>query len=185
MANILRENCADLVAHADLYVGGVDGVHVAWQRLDGDLIDLCFVAAGAGDELALPPRAAKPQRRDGLWQTTCFEMFVTTGAGYAEYNFSPSGDWATYHFTGYRQGMAILDVPAPHIRMTQGDDALMLHAQITLPPMLAPDARAGFSAIIADVAGDKAYWALRHPPGRPDFHHDDCFAARLGAPQRP
>jgi len=24
-----------------------------------------------------------------------------------------------------------------------------------------------------------SYWALRHPPGGPDFHHADCFAMEL------
>ncbi len=185
MANILRENCADLVAHDGVHAGGVDAIHVAWQCLDDDLLDLRFVAAGVGDQLALPSPNTVPTRRDGLWQTSCFEMFAATDAGYAEYNFSPSGDWAAYHFTGYRCGMALLDVPAPHIRLTHRDHGLTLNITLTLPPKLAQDARVGFSSIIADAAGGKAYWALCHPQGPPDFHHDDCFAARLGAPQRP
>lgn len=185
MANILRENCADLVAHNGMAAGGVDAIHVAWQCLDGDLLSLRFVVTGAGNQLALPPLSTVPQRRDGLWQASCFEMFAATDAGYAEYNFSPSGDWAAYHFTGYRRGMALLNVPAPHIRLARSDHGLTLEVTLSLPPKLAQDARVGFSAIIADTAGNKAYWALRHPPGVPDFHHDDCFAARLGAPQRP
>ncbi len=185
MANILRENCANLVAHDGAHGGGVDAIHVAWQWLAGDLLGLCFVAAGADDQLALPPPSATPQRRDGLWQTSCFEMFAATDAGYVEYNFAPSGDWAAYHFTGYRRGMALLDVPAPQIELARGGHGLTLEATLTLPRDVAPDARVGFSAIIADTAGNKAYWALRHPPGQPDFHHDDCFAARLGAPLRP
>jgi hypothetical protein len=40
----------------------------------------------------------------------------------------------------------------------------------------------GLSAVIEEVDGSKSYWALRHPPGQPDFHHRDCFALRLEAP---
>jgi hypothetical protein len=88
---------------------------------------------GAGD-LVLPAFAGAA-RQDGLWRTTCFELFVTTdvarvlrqaqderGPGespvrpepvegraltpaYSEFNFSPSERWAAYDFTGYREGM--------------------------------------------------------------------------------
>ena len=36
--------------------------------------------------------------------------------------------------------------------------------------------RLGLSALIEDRAGHMSYWALAHPPGKPDFHHKDCFA---------
>jgi len=41
----------------------------------------------------------------------------------------------------------------------------------------------GLSAIIIEAHGTKSYWALRHPPGPPDFHHPDCFALTLPAPE--
>ena len=44
------------------------------------------------------------------------------------------------------------------------------------------DWRAGLSAIIEEADGTKSYWALAHPPGKPDFHHPDCFALELPAP---
>ena len=37
----------------------------------------------------------------------------------------------------------------------------------------------GLSAVIEDDAGTLSYWALRHPPGKPDFHHPDAFALEL------
>jgi hypothetical protein len=39
--------------------------------------------------------------------------------------------------------------------------------------------RLGLSALIEDASGRKSYWALAHPPGKPDFHHADCFAYEL------
>ena len=40
--------------------------------------------------------------------------------------------------------------------------------------------RLGLSAVLEAKDGTKSYWALAHPPGdQPDFHHPDCFAARL------
>jgi hypothetical protein len=33
--------------------------------------------------------------------------------------------------------------------------------------------------VVEDEAGAFAYWALKHPPGKPDFHHPDAFALVL------
>ena len=53
------------------------------------------------------------------------------------------------------------------------------------PDILRAGARIALSAVIEEVDGTKSYWALRHPPGAPDFHHPDCFALELPAPEAP
>jgi hypothetical protein len=40
------------------------------------------------------------------------------------------------------------------------------------------------SAVIEEKDGTKSYWALKHPPGKPDFHHRDCFALTLPAAEK-
>ena len=35
------------------------------------------------------------------------------------------------------------------------------------------------TAVIEETSGVKSYWALRHPPGKPDFHHADGFVVEL------
>jgi hypothetical protein len=40
------------------------------------------------------------------------------------------------------------------------------------------------SAIIEETNGRKSFWALKHPPEKPDFHHDDCFDLQLPGPSR-
>ena len=42
----------------------------------------------------------------------------------------------------------------------------------------------GISAVIEEQDGRLSYWALAHPPGKPDFHHRDCFALRLPPVER-
>ncbi len=42
----------------------------------------------------------------------------------------------------------------------------------------------GLSAVIEDDAGRLSYWALKHPPGKPDFHHGDSFALEIPFPGR-
>ena len=38
--------------------------------------------------------------------------------------------------------------------------------------------REGMS-VVEEADGRHSYWSLRHPPGRPDFHHPDGFALAL------
>jgi hypothetical protein len=73
---------------------------------------LRWVVEGAA-ALVVPARADRPERTDGLWQTTCCEMFLRQAAGYREINLSPSGNWAAYGFDGYRSGMAPAPLPRP------------------------------------------------------------------------
>ena len=37
----------------------------------------------------------------------------------------------------------------------------------------------GLSAVIEGADGGLSYWALRHPPGKPDFHHPEAFVLEL------
>jgi len=41
------------------------------------------------------------------------------------------------------------------------------------------------SAVIEEAKGNKSYWALVHPPGKPDFHHRDSFAYELSPAVHP
>jgi hypothetical protein len=170
-----------LVIHRDgppLPIGIDAGVRLSLDRK----LRFDFMLSGAIDRVAIaPPRAG--ERTDGLWQHSCFEAFLRLpGGGYVEFNFSPSGDWASYRFDAYRTGMRA-DPAMPRLRVERSDEGLALAAEIDLAgwPAL-PDA-IGLSAVIEEIDGTKSYWALRHPPGKPDFHHPDCFAIQLPAPE--
>ena len=69
------------------------------------------------------------------------------------------------------------------IEVQSGPDCCTLQAALDLDglPGLASDTewRLGLSALIEDMNGAWSYWALAHPPGKPDFHHAACFAHRL------
>ena len=36
------------------------------------------------------------------------------------------------------------------------------------------------TAVLEEQDGTKSYWALAHPPEKPDFHMPDCFIGKLG-----
>ena len=128
------------------------------------------------------PEQKTSTRQDELWRHTCFEAFVSDGKGYLEFNFSPSTEWAAYHFSQYRTGMAQLKLATPEIRIQSAPRQFDLCADIRLEedlPISSPPWRLGLSAVVESVAGKKSYWALAHPDGDPDFHHASCFALQI------
>ncbi|MET0586994.1 MAG: DOMON-like domain-containing protein [Novosphingobium sp.] len=169
-----------LICHPDTPARTVRGIDVELVRKPGALW-LRYYIDGVLDALALPPPATAV-RKDGLWQTTCLEAFVrdSAGEGYREFNFSTSGEWAAYSFTSYRDGMEQLPLKfGPEISLDVSDSHLALEATIPVEP---GDYRFALSAVIEETDGTKSYWALVHPSGKPDFHHPDCFALHLIAP---
>jgi hypothetical protein len=146
----------------------------------GSLV-LCYFVTGNIGGLRLPP-IAPPVRAEELWQRTCFEAFVRCEAcdSYYEFNFAPSTQWAAYQFDGYRSGMRQASgVSAPAIAIKASAAIFRLKTSLELGQLsdLPRDAswRLGLSALIEETNGHTSYWALAHPPGKPDFHHADCF----------
>ncbi|OLB12542.1 MAG: hypothetical protein AUH10_08060 [Gammaproteobacteria bacterium 13_2_20CM_66_19] len=125
-------------------------------------------------------------RADGLWRHTCFEAFIAAPGvpGYFEFNFSPTLAWAAYQFTDYRDGMAPASLTrAPGLQVRRSSEQLELTATVHLGGLTglseAPALRLALAAAIEDDRGRLSYWALEHPPGRPDFHHPESFTMEL------
>jgi hypothetical protein len=162
-------------------------IDVAAGGTAGGVLRLTFTLTGDLAALCIPE--PRPSRRvDGLWRHTCCEVFVMAGEGpaYREYNFSPSGEWACYVFRDYRDGGQPVAMPDPLIAPRRGGDRLELTAEVPvecLPP--GERLRLGLSAVVEDAHRVLSYWALRHPPGPPDFHHPDAFALALALPATP
>ncbi len=149
-------------------------------RRGDDRIHLRYRLTGPVDGVAIPPRRP-PDRRDGLWQHTCFEAFVRSGLGdgYVELNLAPSTEWAAYRFDFHRTGMRDLPMTPPEIKAESDRYCLELSAVATIPHVVGP-LRLNLTAVIEERDGTKSYWALSHPPeGPPDFHHPACFTLEL------
>ena len=137
------------------------------------------------------PPAGDGGRADGLWKHTCFEAFLRgpSGESYLELNLAPSTQWAAYRFEGYRRGMAQAELAAPpRIEVRSAPGRFELTATVDLgraAALVEGPWRLGLSTVIEAADGRTSYWALAHPPGKPDFHHPDCFALELPAPEGP
>jgi hypothetical protein len=141
--------------------------------------NIWFGVSAPAERFSLPQ--GEPDRADDLWQTTCFEAFLRPAGAdaYREWNFAPSGQWAAYDFSGYREKRSNAAVAqSPYIRMEDNLTWWALGATIAVDADL--QWQLGLSAILEEKAGTKSYWALAHPSGdKPDFHDPICFAAHL------
>jgi len=167
-----------LKPHPDTPCGAEIAISVLVTR-NGDRLTLLYAIEGDTDRLRYPSIESS-ERTDGLWQATCLEAFVVSGddQAYLELNFSPSTQWASYRFDDYRVGMREAEI-VPTIEIETVERRYDLRATLELPD--AGPWHIGLSAVIEELDGRKSYWALAHPPGKPDFHQRTCFVLQLPA----
>lgn len=173
-----------LLPHPDSAAGPVRQLEATAGYGPDGALRLTWRLAGDLSRLRVPPVAA-PGQADELWRHTCFEAFVADphSSGYLELNFSPSGQWAAYGFRSYRTGMAPLPLKKPPAaRWRQAADELTLAVDFRMDDLPGPPGprppvavRVALAAVIEDQQGTLSYWALRHPAGKPDFHHAEAF----------
>jgi hypothetical protein len=171
-----------LTPHPDTPCSGISRIEV---ELEHDVLGLrlCYRMSGDADRVVVASRerGASPRRCDGLWTGTCCELFMADAgeAGYREYNFAPSGDWAAYRFDAYRSGRAALETCGPRIAFERRP--AMLELTVTLTDLRCAGALRIGVACVVETDAELSYWALAHPPGRPDFHDPSAFALTLAA----
>lgn len=157
---------------------------------DGGLELSYQVTAEPGTLVIPPPSADTAGPVDGLWRHTCLEVFLmrSGGSAYREFNFSPSGQWASYAFSAPRQRDVAAEAgwrTSPKIAFFKLSKGFSLRA--TLPASHLPGGegglRIGLSAVLETHQAESpelcTYWALHHPLPLPDFHHSAAFALTL------
>jgi hypothetical protein len=179
---------AALTCHPETFSQAVHGIEVRVSWTEGEVLAVTYTVQGDIERLLIPP-SRPPRQADYLWRHTCFEAFVAVKGKpeYYEFNFAPSREWAAYSFRRYRDGALLEDGElAPKISARCAGDSFALNAVIRLHrlPMIPQNVRLelGLSAVIEEENGVLSYWALRHPPGKPDFHHRDAFALDIERP---
>ena len=182
-----------LVAHPGTANEAVRRVAARVEVAGADSLRFQYVLEADLRQVRIPPPVADAGRADRLWVHTCFEAFVglPESSAYLELNFSSSGQWAAYRFDSYRQGMTPALEVAPRLVRQVREQRLELEAEVSLDGILPPGPgpgprtprelrlRIGLSTVVEDREGRLSYWALRHPPGRPDFHHPESFSLVL------
>jgi hypothetical protein len=152
--------------------------------LEVDVLSVTYRISGAIDQIKVAAPRAQPSRKDELWRTTCFELFVKLPerAEYWEYNLSPSRDWNVYRFTSYRSALQqepqIADINVA--TETAQTHLTSVRAALPLPAALREQKLViGVSSVIEDARGNVHYFALRHDGAKPDFHDPAGFVLSL------
>lgn len=156
-----------------------------------------FRLTGELDQIDLGTGHPKHQRAIGLWNKTCFELFIKNGESeYLEFNFSPDFEWNAFYFS--QPGKKLTEYPAikgVKLDILYSLQTFLLIAEIdhTLFPnsFLGKNNEKQWSASISAViqikhqnenkinkensVGPLTYWALKHSDTKPNFHHFDSF----------
>ena len=179
------QSSAILYCHPDTPCAAIQKIESSISCERSNILTVSYILKGAVDQLRVPLDGPVRRAYD-LWQHTCFEFFIgaKNDVEYYEFNFSPSGEWAAYEFRNYRDGGPI-DVEGlePKIIVQRGAGTLELSAVLRLDRLAGLQTDVclafGLSAVIENLDGSLSYWALKHPPGKPDFHHSDAFALEI------
>ena len=167
----------ELTLHPDCKIGPITGVSATIEAtaqgcavrfvLDGDIAAIKV------------PEPAKPIREDLLWQTTCAEIFWQPEGDtyYREFNLSPSGKWAVYDFTDFREGMA--NAPADGVDISCEVTATRLQIAAEMACDLPVPADVALNLIVEGLDGYLYNWALAFPPGEYEFHSAICRQFRV------
>jgi hypothetical protein len=178
-------NWAALTGHFSTPGGAARGIDARVEVDESGRIVFRYLLRAQTSSVRVPP-AQPAERADGLWRHTCFEAFVSVpgAAGYYELNFAPSRQWAVYRFDAYRKGGSSvrLDAP-PEISVRCYEDRLEVDAAVHARDLSALAGsrciKLGLSAVVEEEDGRLSYWALKHAPGKPDFHNPRGFALEL------
>ncbi|MDD1631850.1 MAG: hypothetical protein LUP91_06530, partial [Methylococcaceae bacterium] len=120
-----------LICHTDTVCNAVQTLQVKVDSQPQGDLHISFELTGDLAKIRIPA-PLPPAAVDGLWERTCFEVFVAVEgeAGYHEFNFSPSGQWAAYAFSDYRVLSAWTVNQAPIVSFVQDSGHLLLQAVI-------------------------------------------------------
>lgn len=154
------------------------------MALHEDELTLRYQVDGDSSDLFWPEQKQAPERRDEIWQATCFEFFLASrnNAPYIELNFCPSGDWAAYVFDVYRGSSINPDFSAPRISTTKTtSSSKVLEVVIPWLPLksLLSEGDALIFALTACLqnGGKQSFWSHAHAADQPDFHNKALYLA--------
>ena len=142
----------ELICHPDTPAKAVRAVAVEVSLSLEDGFALRYIVGGSIADLVLPHGEGElviaDSATDGLWESTCFEAFLTEEGqpDYTEFNYSPDGRWACYQFDDYRSLLRSDELAPWEMVAERGEQSYALRIE----PGIFPDigAKLALSAVI-------------------------------------
>src|SRR5437899_7689045 len=138
------QHCIDLKCHPSTRPEAVRAIQVLVRRSASAELQMTFRLDGDIPRIRVPSPGL-PRIATQLWQHTCFEAFIAVEgqSAYHEFNFAPSGEWAVYAFSSYRNGGPLADeMMRPHIAVRSTGNRLELDTLVRLEVLSAIHAHA-------------------------------------------
>jgi len=176
---------SSLVCHPRTPAAAIVAIHVELACVGARELALRYRIVGELDRVRVAGLGTElPAER--LWEHTCCELFVAgeQGGAYHEWNFSPTGQHASFGFASYRERSSAEPAAASVQSVEHDARQLVLASRVTVPDALGDRIRIGLAAVVRDQADVCSYWAAHHPCERPDFHHTGGFVLALELPRR-
>lgn len=139
-------------------------------------LSFSYSVAGNLEQIYFPSPISGPTRKDDLWKTTCFELFIAVkdSPRYWEFNLSPSGEWNAYVMDAYRQVNMREETRIQQIQFAIRRDAecFSLEGELDLKDCIPEEfpIEVGITSVIRTRDGRESFWALSHPHKVADFH---------------
>ncbi len=144
----------------------------------------------SGEDLSkilLPSPLINPGRVIGLWESTCFEMFIKNSNSdeYLEFNVTSEYTWNVFHFPNKKARLKeYLEIANLGVSAVNSKDKFCLTCWFSvdkLPSYFWSDGKMniGLTAVIETKENELSYWAIKHADDKPNFHQHDTFIYEL------
>lgn len=158
------------------------------KQIELGLLDLVYQISGNIENIELENMDHSYSFADELWKKTCFELFLSAGENYFEFNFSSSTRYALYEFSSYRVLKAKHENLNFNLNINRAStNKLELLLQIRLDSL--PQDLLGLieenkiKSFLPSLILKKndllvpEYWAAKHSKQKPDFHDASVYIA--------
>lgn len=148
-------------------------------------IFISYSLSGDIAQIDLEDGTPKRERIIGLWQKTCFELFIKNNKDqYIEFNFSPVFEWNCFFFN--KKGDPLCEFPLmKEVKFDILRSAEVFKVIVEIDRKSFPEnffdgeMLAGITTVIKEKSAKVSYWALSHNDTRPNFHHFESFKCKF------
>ncbi|MFT6070341.1 MAG: hypothetical protein ACJAT2_003226 [Bacteriovoracaceae bacterium] len=157
----------------------------AWVELG--VLKVAFNLTGDLGSVLAPMPVDLPARVIGLWESTCFEMFIKNSEKeeYFEFNCSSANNWNIFYFPKKRAALKEF-TPISNLASSTvlKDDQLSVSFWIDLKKLpigfwIDGQMKLGLTSVLESKSGGLSYWALEHLDTKPNFHKPESFSFLL------
>ncbi len=153
----------------------------AWVELS--VLKVAFELIGDLENVLISKPVDLPARVIGLWESTCFEMFIKNNEKeeYLEFNCSSANNWNIFYFPKERAALkeftSITNLASSSVLK---QDKLTVSFWIDLKKLpidfwIEGQMSLGLTSVIESTSGELSYWALNHIDSKPNFHNPKSF----------